>query len=219
MPPLHLSAIPSRPFAETTNRAEFKVAIIDNDPFPHTSELRRHGFVVTELGDIVDFSSVAEYPIVACDIKGVGKSFGASHEGAHVIAELRRRYPSIYLIGYSGGSFGPEFKKYWDCCDVFLRRDVGLEQWVESIHTGVIEFCDPVRQWKRIRAVMLSADMPTFEVYLIEQAYIKSIIKKDTFLLTKEIEKVKKHSSAGETLGLIADGLRIVAQLAIKLNS
>lgn len=214
--PLNLSAIPKIPFNASANRSQFPIAIIDNDPFPYTKELRAHGYSPTELGDINDFRAVAEYPIIACDIMGVGSNFGGSFQGAHVLGEIRRRYPSKFLIAYSGGTFGATYKKYWDMCDVFLRRDGGFEQWVGTLDTAIVALGNPVAHWLRIRKILLDSDTSAFEVFLLEEAYIRSILNEDTYDLSKAMGKVRKTTAAGEVFDTIADGLITSVKLFIK---
>lgn len=213
--PLQMSAIPRLPFSTTAIRSRFRIAIVDNDPFEHTDELRKHGYDITELGDIRDFKAVAEYPIVACDVRDVGIHFGNSYQGAHVLAEIRRLYPDKFLIAYSGGVFGPTYKKYWDMCDVFLRRDVGTDQWVETLDRGIVELGDPVRHWSRVRKLLLDSGVSAFEVYLLEEAYIKSMLTKQSYHLERAMDRVKKTTTAGEILDHIATGLVIAIKLFI----
>jgi hypothetical protein len=81
------------------------IAVIDDEPFHRLEQLRTHGFNITELGDIKAIDQVGSYPIVVCDIKGVGKAFGSPLEGAHVLSEIRKTYPDKYLITFSGATF------------------------------------------------------------------------------------------------------------------
>jgi hypothetical protein len=216
--PLHLSAITKVPFNATANRSQFRIGIIDNDPFSHTNELRAHGYNLTELGDISDFGAVAEYPIVACDIMDVGSHFGAELQGgAHVLAEIRRRYPGKFLIAYSAGTFGATYKKYWDACDVCLRRDGGFEQWVETLDRGIIALGDPAQHWRRTRRLLLDSDTSAFEVFLLEEAYIKSILSKNSFHIVKAMERVKRSTAAGEIFDNITDGLITSVKLFIRI--
>ena len=217
--PLKLADIPQIPFEPAQYRDHFRLAVIDNEPFIFGNELRKHHYNLTELGDISDVSAVAEYPIVACDIRDIGKHFGTEYEGAHVIAEMRKLYPDKFLIAFSGGSFGPSYKKYWDSCDVFLRRDGGFDQWIATLDDGIRKMGDPVVRWKRVRQALLEAGISTFEVFLLEEAYIKSVIKGDTYHLAHAIKRVKRLTSAGEALNKVAEGLIASVKLFIQLKA
>ena len=214
--PKLLSSVPRITTNPALRRKHFPIAIIDNDPFLLTKELTYHGFDITELGDIRDFPAVSEYPIVACDIKDVGRHFGTKYEGAHVIAEIRKRYPDKFLIAYSAGMFSAEYTKYFDACDVFLRRDVGFDQWRESLDKGIEIIGDPAIRWNRVRVLLLESGMTTFDVFLIEDAYISSFKKKDPFILEKALTRAASIRSTGEIVQSISHGLITVVKLAIK---
>ncbi len=215
--PKALSSIPRVINNPSVYRQHNPIAIIDNELFPHTKELAMQGFTVVEVGNIRDFAAVATYPIIACDIKDVGDHFGTAFGGAYVIGELRKRYPDKFLIGYSGGSFGPQYKRFLDSADMFITRDAGFDQWKEALDTAVMTVGDPVRRWKRIRAVLLEADMPAFEVFLLEDAYIKSILKKDEFVLAKALKRAARVQASGEIIEHIAEGLILFVKLAAHL--
>ena len=182
-----------------------------------STELSSHGFILRELGDIKDFAAVAEYPIVACDIKGVGAHFGTKYEGAHVISEIRKRYPDKFIILYSAGLFGPQYKKYYDFCDICLAKDVGFDQWKDTLDDGVRTVGEPIRRWKRIRAVLLDANMPAFEVFLLEDAYIASLIKKDESILSKALSRAEQAESTSEIIKSISSGLITLVKTATLL--
>ena len=113
----------------TERRRDFPVAIIDNEPFARFDTLVSHGFSLRELGDIDDIAAVAEYPIVSCDIKDVGAAFESPFGGAHLIMEIRKRYPDKYVIAYSAGMFHAEYKRPLDYSDVFLRKGTSIDEW------------------------------------------------------------------------------------------
>ena len=84
-------------------KRRFDIGVLDDEPFVQANALRAHGFRIVELGgDIKSVEQVASYPIVVCDIKGVGRAFGSKYEGAHVLSEIRKAYPDKYLIAFTG---------------------------------------------------------------------------------------------------------------------
>jgi hypothetical protein len=199
----------------TELRRHFPIAIIDDEEFVHFSALTKHGFVLQQLGDIADISAVAAYPVVSCDIKGVGASFGSPLEGAHLIAEVKKRFPDKYVIAYSAGAFGPEYKRALDFSDVFLRRGASIDEWTECLDIAIRRVGDPVEYWKRIRMLLLTHEVSTFEVFLLEDAFITSITNHDEFVLTKALQRAKKLQSVGDVLESVSHGLITVAKLAI----
>jgi hypothetical protein len=151
------------------------IAVIDDEKFGYADLLKQYKFDVTELGDIADIKIVSAYSIIICDIQGVGKSFKSSAEGGYLIKEIRRRYPEKYIIAYSGGTFNPTYKKYFDDCDATIQKDADIEEWINILDKAVQETGDPVNRWVRLRGVLLSSGMELNDMLTLEQAYIKSV--------------------------------------------
>lgn len=207
---------PLRPVSQL--RPHFRIAVVDNDAFEPAEQMRSHGFVLQELGDIADLAAISSYPIVACDISGVGVAFGSPLGGAHVVAEIRKRYPDKYIIAYSGGRFGAEYKKSLDASDVFIRRGSPAQEWVGAFDSAIAQVGDPIDYWVRLRQVLLSQGLSTFEVMLLEDAYVRAIEKKDEFILSKALRKARRKSEAASTLDQVADGAITVVKLALHLS-
>ncbi len=147
-----------------TLRAQVSIVVIDDQGFVYSDILRNHGFHITLLKDITDINAVEAYPVVVCDIRGVGKSFGSPFEGAHVISELRKHYPNKILIAYTGQQFDASFNQYFSLCDASVKKDAESQQWVETLDEAISNFLDPVAQWKKVRSYLISCDIPTFRI-------------------------------------------------------
>ena len=160
-------------------RHEVPVAIIDDEPFPYTSAIRKHDFNVKEIGDIKDINAVHSYSVILCDIKGVGKSFGSKYEGAHVIEEIRRYYPSKILIAYTSHQFDPTYNKFFNLCDFTLKKDIDSDDWVTSLDKAVRMAQDPIAQWQKVRMSLLNHDINIFDLVKLEDAFVKKMLNID----------------------------------------
>jgi hypothetical protein len=206
---------PVRNWAEL--RKNFQIAVIDDEQFAPLNVLRQHGFNLTELGDITDINAVAYYPIIICDIRGVGGSFGSHLEGAHLVEEIKKRFPDKYLIANSGGAFGPEYNRALKSSEVFIRRGGPVEDWVQVLDAAIHQIGDPVQYWLRIRTLLLAHNFSTFDVFLLEDAFVKAIEKKDEFILSKAIRNANRIKNTGEILETVSGGLVSVVKLAIQI--
>jgi len=74
------------------------VLIIDDEEFPPTDFLRNNNFRLTQKKDIDNVKDVSEYPIIMCDIRGVGKKLSTDYEGAYLIKEIKQSYPAKRVI-------------------------------------------------------------------------------------------------------------------------
>ena len=131
------------------------------------------------LGDIKDINAVHSYSVILCDIKGVGKSFGSKYEGAHVIEEIRRYYPSKILIAYTSHQFDPTYNKFFNLCDFTLKKDIDSDDWVTSLDKAVRMAQDPIAQWQKVRMSLLNHDINIFDLVKLEDAFVKKMLNID----------------------------------------
>lgn len=157
-------------------KKEIKIAAIDDNGFIALNNLKNLGFKITEFKDISELEIIADYPVVICDIKGVGKSFGASTEGAFLIQEMKRKYPDKYVIAYSTASFGLSNNNYLQKADVSLQKDTTTEQWNEVLEKAINEVSNPRIRWIKIRQSLLDYGIELSDLMRLEQSYIKSIL-------------------------------------------
>ena len=157
-------------------RAHVPIVAIDDDGFAYADVLRNHGFRITVLNDISDVNAVESYPIIICDIKGVGASFKSRFEGAHVISEIRKHYPLKYLIVYTGQMFDASYNPYFALCDTSMKKDAGSDEWVEALDRAISVYVDPMSQWKKARQLVISHDIPPARLMELEDEYVRSVL-------------------------------------------
>ena len=163
-----------------TLRPRVPIVVIDDKGFVYLDVMRNHGFVITELKDITDVKAVQTYPIIVCDIRGVGKTLDPQFEGAHVLAEIKKHYPNKILIVYTGQRFDATFNKYFALCDASITKDAESQQWVEVLDKAIAAFLDPVAQWKKLRAYLIDLDVPTMRLAELEHHYVSAVLAKQT---------------------------------------
>jgi cation transport regulator ChaB len=159
-------------------RAHVPIIAIDDIGFAYADVLRRHGFQITVQNDITDIRSVESYPIVICDIKGVGASFESRFGGAHVLAEIRKHYPQKYLIVYTGQRFDASFNEYFALCDASLKKDAESDEWVEALDHAIAVYTDPILQWKKARQLAIADDVAPRRLMELEDEYVEAVLAK-----------------------------------------
>jgi hypothetical protein len=159
-------------------RGQVPIVVIDDEGFLYLEVLRNHGFQITVLRDLTDIKAVESYPVVVCDIKGVGKSLDSRYEGAHVISEIKKHYPTKILIAYTGQRFDATFNQYFALCDASIRKDAESQVWVDTLDQAISSHIDPIEQWKKIRQFLLLHDIPTLTLLGLENHYVRSLLKK-----------------------------------------
>lgn len=167
-------------------KQRYQIAVIDDQPFLKAEALRNHRFQIVELGDINAIDQVSAYPVVVCDIRGVGSAFGSTLEGAHLIAEIRKAYPDKFIMSYSGAEFDMSYNESLSKVDIAVPKDAQTEYWVKALEDGISTVGDPKRRWTRFRNTLLQRGVEVHDVFRLEQAFIKSLERRDSSYLQVE---------------------------------
>ncbi len=160
-----------------TNRQQVPIAIIDDEDFTYLDILQRHNFLLKQFRDIEDVRTIHTYPIVLCDIKGVGKHFQSKFEGAHLIGEIRKHYPAKVIIAYTGHQFDASYNRYFAMSDFLLKKDIDSDEWIESLDAAIQTASDPIIRWKRLRNYLLEKDIPLTHLMKLEDDYVTKMSK------------------------------------------
>lgn len=177
------------------------ILCIDDQGFQYEEILRHHGFSIRVIKDIEDIKAVEAYPIVICDIKGIGKSFNSPYEGGHIIQEIKKCYPSKTVVAFSGHSFDTKYNKFFKMADHVVSKDIDSDDWVNLLDEIVKQMISPIEQWKSMRQYLINQDVSTKTVFKLEQEYIEAMMKKDINKFGKE-----------KTLGYLGSDIRGVIQ-------
>lgn len=171
-----LSEVKSLNVSITKLRQEVKIAVIDDQKFAPIDNLRRLGFDITYFQDVSSLEQIKTYPIIICDIKGVGKEFGAKYEGAFVISEIKKSYPDKYVIAYSTASYGLDIAEFIQKADVVSSKGATVEEWSSILESAVKNISDASARWKKTRLSLLDNGIELSDLLDLEQKYILSIL-------------------------------------------
>lgn len=174
--PEPLSSIGQESVDITDAKLRVEIAVLDDNPFAPKDALIHHKFRVIELGpDIRSLDQVSTYPIIICDVAGVGRAFGSKLEGAHLVSEIRKAYPDKFLIGYTGQTHSVATTNALTAADKRMAKDESIEAWIKNLESGLTEVINPRNRWIRMRRALLERGVELFDVLRLEQAFIKSV--------------------------------------------
>lgn len=173
--PLSLNEVDVDPLPIKGLKDKFEILIIDDNPPPMLDTLRRSGFRVKDMHDIDTIETVEPYPIVACDIQGIGTRFrpGEINGGLHVLSEIRKYYPDKYLIQYS--TKPQPISASLNKADVIFPKDTSIEAWQNTIENSLKELGNPKKRWIKIRTRLSFEGVDAYKIFQLEQAYIKNV--------------------------------------------
>ncbi|MFT3758412.1 hypothetical protein [Thauera sp.] len=162
--------------------------MVDDQPFILKDVLASHGFSIHEMRDISAIDLVSGYPVIVCDIKGVGATFKSRHEGAHLFREIRKAFPEKYIIAFTGFRFDATYNEYFRVADTSLKKDADTEAWVKVLDEAISVMAEPKQRWLRMRRFLLEeARLELWAALLLEQAFIEAVTTRDRNKLTTKI--------------------------------
>lgn len=171
----------SKPIKTTDEiRNSARICIIDDEPFQAKVNLLSYGFKIDEFTDIPDIKNIEQYQIIIIDLIGVGRHFNSALEGASLIEEIKRRHPEKVVITYTGASRNDKTaKRAQNISDYFLKKDVDLDEFVNTLDEASNTVTNPAKIWQRIRVRLAENNATTKTLLLIEDSYVRSIMKSD----------------------------------------
>ena len=149
-------------------------------------------------------SDAAEYDIILCDIRGVGKFLESDYDGANLIKALKTKYPNKIILAYTANDYDASFQKYLDYADGIVPKGTyGLDDWVSLLEETLNDCADPVKQWERTRKLLLKANVSTIDVAKYESQYVKAI-RNGSFESFKKLYGKKKHVGDNIMIDLVS---------------
>jgi len=177
--PERLSSIGQESIDLAEAKSKVEIAILDDKPFAPRESLLVHKFRIAELGpDIRSLDQISTYSVIVSDVEGVGKAFGSSLEGAHLVAEIRKAYPDKFLVAYTGLTYSLPMMNALTVADKRIEKDASIEVWIQTLEMGINEVINPRSRWIRMRRALLEQGLELIEVLKLEQAFIKSVREK-----------------------------------------
>jgi len=119
-----LKEIDNQSFETTKFRA--KIAVIDDEEFPHMELLTDEGYNVTNFTDIKNIETFISknYDVLILDIQGVGREIAGSEEGWGVLEYLKRIHPHLVVVVFTGADWSiTKYKEKSDLADYIIGKD------------------------------------------------------------------------------------------------
>lgn len=177
-------------------RQKVKILVIDDKEFTPLKNLQQHGYTIHVLKNLPSIETIKDYQIILCDLKGVGLDFNREGQGAYLIKEIKKAYPSKIVIAYTGGADDAETifkaKKH---ADNFLLKDADIEEWTDNLDRYINDVMNPVYSWKIIRVSLLEQDVSPYELAKLEDKFVNSLINKNINTFDKYIKSINLSSS------------------------
>lgn len=159
-------------------RDKFKILVIDDQGFPYIDIFRNEGFNIQCHKHFQDLASASEYPIVICDIKGVGTQYDIDKGGAYVLRELKKKYPFKQYAAFSGFMYDLDIMKELNGVPI-IPSSSDIDTWRQNLDELIRRASDPIENWKSLRTFLLEKDVPLMEVLKLENGFVEAFLNKD----------------------------------------
>jgi CheY-like chemotaxis protein len=182
-----------RPPAEL--RREIKIAVVDDQPFAPEHNLKNNQFQIETFRDVQSVAQLAEFPIVLCDLQGVGVQLAADLQGAYLIEEIKSNYPEKAVIAFTGGSASSNIsRRAAKAADGYLKKDASIDEWRDLLDKHIRNLSNPIYIWQRLRLRLVSEGIAPIDLLRLEDAYV-STVNKGAGATRASIEAVSRTSS------------------------
>ncbi len=188
-------------FDETklVDRKKYKILVLDDSGFPQLSTLQKLGYkdidVEEEYKNIEQFSS---YDIIFCDINGVADDLDPVYQGAALAKQIKEIYPDKIVIIFSAVAQHLDFTEYYNAVDGTIKKNMNGNEFSKEIDKWIIKLNNPVTKWLKLKKELENAGIPTSDIAVFEDYYVKSILTNKDF--KKEIEKYCRKSKISDQL-------------------
>lgn len=160
------------------DKSKIKILFIDDEDFLYEKELKNLGYYIQTKKDISALEEAEGFDVIISDVKGVGKSFKSELEGAFVLNRLKEKYPFKVYAVYSSKLFDNKTTEHLKGISN-IKKDQGIEDWVDDIESLIRDVMDPKRVWKKLVGVMIANDVPTSDLVVLEHEFVEVIKDKN----------------------------------------
>ncbi|WP_321386759.1 hypothetical protein [Alcaligenes phenolicus] len=169
-------------------RKRVEIVAIDDQVFYPEANLRNAGFNIITKTDIQHIPEVAPYPIILCDVNGIGTHLNPDGQGAYVIQEIKTNYPEKIVIAYTAGGLNQTIVRQAKLMsDGYLRKDDSIDDWRNLLDSQIKIVLNPIETWKSLRIRLLQKEIELEDLMALEQAVLKNV--KSGGEITKEAVK------------------------------
>ncbi|MBR5019498.1 MAG: hypothetical protein IKX53_07710 [Bacteroidales bacterium] len=186
---------------QVKDRSSVRIIVIDDQPFPYSENLRKHGFNIEQLRDLETLDSISSYEIVLCDVQGVGTTFHQELQGAYLVKEIRKRFPFKFIISYTAYDNDARYTALLKSADLSIVKDENTDIWVEKLDYAISSVSNIEEQWAKTCNHLLGLKVPLFQIALLENEVVTRIQKKQSFDNFLSINKsIQLESSAKDVI-------------------
>ena len=189
-------------YVSIRDKKSIRIVIVDDEGFDD-EVLKTLGYLDIELKYKYEkISDYEKYDIIFCDINGIAKEIDPVFQGAALAKQIKKTYPSKTVIIFSSKEQSLDFYKFKDDVDEIIPKNTKNAEIAELIDKYIEVINDPIERWKNFRKKLSEQGTSPKDIALLEDCYVRGILKKED--TTKIMEGIKAGISSS-IAGFIVD--------------
>lgn len=115
-------------------RAQSKILVIDDQPFPYKRLFEKDHYTVEKRSDVKQTSDIDkfQYDLILLDLQGVGRSL-SNDEGLGVLRYLKEQHPTQLVVAYSNAEFPLATQPFFAMADAVLPKSADYIQFKNEV--------------------------------------------------------------------------------------
>ncbi len=153
-----------------------RIAVIDDMNFAPMQNLTSNDFNFSHFRDIPNLDLVHDFPIVLVDLLGIGMELNPVSQGAHVIREIKSRFPDKFVIAYTGGADHQLLAPSVSAADHFTHKDTSIDDWCALLDEAIGVVKNPTVMWKKLRCKLLAEGVTPLQLVILEDTLVTCLL-------------------------------------------
>ena len=171
------------------DKKNIRIGIIDDEGFDD-EVLKNLGYLDIDVKlKYEKLSDYEIYDIVFCDINGIAKEVDQTYQGAALAKLIKKTYPSKTVIIFSSKEQSLDLYKFKNDVDEIIPKNIKNSEIAEIIDEYIEIINDPIERWKNFRKKLSEQGTSPKDIALLEDCYVRGILKNED--TTKTMENIK----------------------------
>lgn len=171
------------------DKKNIRIVIIDDEGFDD-EVLKNLGYLDIDVKlKYEKLSDYEIYDIVFCDINGIAKEVDQTYQGAALAKLIKKTYPSKTVIIFSSKEQSLNLYKFKNDVDEIIPKNIKNSEIAEIIDEYIEIINDPIERWKNFRKKLSEQGTSPKDIALLEDCYVRGILKNED--TTKTMENIK----------------------------
>lgn len=195
-------------------KKNIRIVIVDDEGFDD-EVLRSLGYLDIDIKEKYEkISDYENYDIIFCDINGIARNLDQFYQGAALAKLIKKTYPSKIVIIFSSKDQSLDFYKFSNDVDDIIPKNLKNAEIAELIDKYIEILNDPIERWKNFRKKILEQGTSPKIVAILEDCYVRGILKQDD--TTKIMEEIKFEIKSSIVSFIIDSAIEIVKAYVLK---